>query len=79
VPDGPGRWREPTLAEVMGAAELAAALTRARAAEAARLDALIERTADWLIQGRDGDDAEGTAASWAYLEQLRRQRAAIPQ
>lgn len=46
-------------------------------AERARLDALIERTANWLIQGRDGDDAEGEAAARAYLDQLKRQRAAL--
>jgi hypothetical protein len=49
----------------------------ARQRERARLDALIERTADWLMQGRDGDDSEGEAAARMYLDQLRRQRQAL--
>lgn len=47
---------------------------RTKEEELARVEALIERTANWLIQGRDGDDAEGEAAARLYLRQLERQK-----
>jgi hypothetical protein len=47
---------------------------RTREEELERIEALIERTANWLIQGRDGDDREGEAASRLYLAQLKRQK-----
>ena len=52
-------------------------MTDADRREAERLDGLIERTANWLMQGRDGGDSEGEAAAWQYLDQLKRQRAAL--
>jgi hypothetical protein len=45
--------------------------------ELERVEALIERTANWLIQGRDGDDSEGEAAARLYLNQLCKQRDAL--
>lgn len=47
--------------------------------ELARVEALIERWANWLIQGRDGSDAEGAEAAWIYLKELERQRAELLQ
>ena len=46
---------------------------RTPAEELERVEALIERTANWLIQGRDGDDLEGERAARLYLDQLRKQ------
>jgi hypothetical protein len=45
--------------------------------EAARLNALIERSANWLMQGRNGSDSEGEAAERAHLDRLKRQRAEL--
>lgn len=47
---------------------------RTPAEELERVEALIERTANWLIQGRDGDDIEGERATRLYLDQLRKQK-----
>lgn len=47
---------------------------RSKEEELERIQALIDRTANWLIQGRDGDDREGEAASRLYLNQLRKQK-----
>jgi hypothetical protein len=49
----------------------------AREREIARLDALIERWANWLIQGRNGDDTGGADGVRLYLSQLRRERDAL--
>jgi hypothetical protein len=50
---------------------------RTPAEELERIEALIERTANWLIQGRDGDDTEGERAARMYLDQLRKQKAEL--
>ena len=49
----------------------------ARERELARLNALIERWADYIMQGRDGDDAEGLTISWQNLNTYKRQRDAL--
>ena len=50
---------------------------RTPAEELERIEALIERTANWLNQDRDGEDAEGRRANWLYLDQLRQQKAEL--
>lgn len=48
-----------------------------REAEDIRLTALIDRWANYLMQGRNGDDTEGEAANRLYLRQLVAQREAL--
>lgn len=43
-------------------------------AELERIEALIERWSNWLIQDRDGSDEEGRKAVWLYLDQLKKQK-----
>jgi hypothetical protein len=54
-----------------------ATTNEARERELARLDALIERWADYLMQGRNGDDTSGDDGIRLYLKQLRTERDAL--
>lgn len=47
---------------------------RTKEEELERIEALIERTANWLNQDRDGEDFEGRRANWLYLDQLVKQK-----